>query len=379
MRVVQTSLRAPLDDLPVFEKRGKGDCLALVFAPREWMSDPAFRKRIRESLPGGARVAGCSTSGEIHADGTHEESAVVTFIDFDSTEVELVVKDGSRAQGPDQFGEEMGEAILAKVPKPASVIVFSDGLGLNGTNLVHGLFTILAPHCPFSGGMAADGETFETTLVLVDDEVFAGSVLAVVLKGDRLKTSTASVSGWRPFGTFREVTDSEDNCLRSLDGETALKVYSSYLGPDAADLPASGAIYPLEVHPRDGSPPVIRGLLTLDREAESLTFAGDIPQGSIVRLMNASYDQLVDGAAEAARIAASHVPSAELALVVSCVGRKLALGSYSDLEVEAVKEMLPARTLLTGFHSYGEIGYDRKVSRIQHHNQTMTVTLFRED
>jgi hypothetical protein len=378
MIVSQQILSTVGSEISPFEDKA-GEKLLLVFAPREWVTDEDFLSRLRKACPEGTKIAGCSSSGEISGSGALDDSAVLTFITFESTQVELVTQTCLGMDLSEETGIKLATAVLERCPQPSSVLIFSDGLNVNGSRLVEGLYSVLAPICPFSGGMAGDGAKFIQTSVIVDGRSAPNSVLAVVLKGAKLKSSTASVSGWCPFGSFRQVTESTANYLDQLDEASALSVYSSYLGRDAENLPFSGLLYPLEVHQADGSPPVIRTLLAVDQDSGRLTFAGDVPKGSTVRLMNASYDQLVEGAGQAAKIASEKVESPALALLISCVGRKLALASYTDLEVDAVKEALPPETVITGFHSYGEMGFDEGAQRIQLHNQTMTVTLLTEN
>jgi hypothetical protein len=68
-----------------------------------------------------------------------------------------------------------------------------------------------------------------------------------------------------------------------------------------------------------------------------------------------------------------------LAILVSCVGRKLVMGSRVDEEVEAVGEVLGNNSILTGFYSYGEISPFTPGASCKLHNQTMTVTCLGEN
>lgn len=378
MLVTQHIIKSPSAEIPEFPDHGDGKLL-LVFAPREWLEQSSFLDRLISACPPDTSIAGCSTSGEISARGAHDEVATLTLVSFNDTRVQIVVQPSLDMDSSRETGKRLAAQLCSHVPEPAFVLVFSDGLNVNGSELVAGMGEGLASRCLFSGGLAGDGTRFESTLVLANGVAHHHAVVGVVFEGRGLKVSCSSVAGWCPFGTFREVTRSRANLLDEIDGSPALHVYASYLGQDADDLPSSGLLYPLEVHPPDGSPPVIRTLLAVDREGGTLTFAGDIPQGSTVRLMNASYDQLVNGAGMAAAKAVAALPNPALAILVSCIGRKLALASYTDLEVDAVKERLPDGTVLCGFHSYGEIGVDETARGIELHNQTMTVTLISEN
>jgi hypothetical protein len=111
-----------------------------------------------------------------------------------------------------------------------------------------------------------------------------------------------------------------------------------------------------------------------------MTFAGDVPEGAYARLAKANFDRLVDGAVGAARTsceaAGSAVPG--LAILISCVGRKLVLKQRIEEEVEGVRQVLGEQAALTGFYSYGEIAPFALGARCELHNQTMTITTLTE-
>jgi hypothetical protein len=172
----------------------------------------------------------------------------------------------------------------------------------------------------------------------------------------------------------------EGNVLYELDGSSALALYKNYLGAHASELPASGLLFPLSLQVWGGAPRVVRTILAVDEEAGSLTFAGDIPVGARAQLMKANVDRLIDGANGAASASYDAVGSVEpdLAILISCVGRRLVMKQRTEEELDAVRDVLGARTVLAGFYSYGEIAPFAKSVRCELHNQTMTITTLRE-
>ena len=189
------------------------------------------------------------------------------------------------------------------------------------------------------------------------------------------------MGGWDTFGPERVVTKSRGNVLLELDGEPALNLYQTYLGEHAAGLPGSGLLFPLSIRMGDGET-VTRTLLNIDKDEGSITFAGDIPQGSAARLMRGNLERLIDGASTAASVAAHTAPplagGQRLALLVSCIGRRLVLKQRIEEEVEAVKYALGEQTRLTGFYSNGELCPNAAGRPSAVHNQTMTVTTLAE-
>ena len=187
--------------------------------------------------------------------------------------------------------------------------------------------------------------------------------------------------GWDVFGPEREVTRAVGNVLYALDGQPALALYRKYLGERAGELPAAGLLFPLAIRNEleaDGL--TVRTILGIDEAEQSITFAGDIPQGSFVRMMRANRDRLIDGATDAAdgvRLAGGSAGET-LCLAISCIGRRLVLGQRCEEELEAVLDTLPKGCRMVGYYSYGELS-PLGSGRCDLHNQTMTLSLLWED
>ena len=331
-----------------------------------------------EKFPGAVRL-GCSTSGEIYGENVGDNSVSLTAISFKSTKLKLVsvpLEDSSSSFGA---GKELIQQLDQDGLK--HVLVLSDGLNVNGADLVLGLREELPSGVSVTGGLAGDGADFGNTFVVVGDQVGDQMVGAVGFYGEKLSIGYGSVGGWDSFGMEREVTRSEANVLFELDGRPALEVYKSFLGDKASGLPGTGLLFPLSVRLSADTPPVVRTILAVNEEDQSLTFAGNIPQGSYVRLMKANFDRLIDGAGKSGDISMRPLDNkqADLAILISCVGRRLVLKQMVEEEIEAVREVIGDSPAITGFYSYGEIAPFEEFAPCQLHNQTMTVTTFREE
>jgi hypothetical protein len=125
---------------------------------------------------------------------------------------------------------------------------------------------------------------------------------------------------------------------------------------------------------------LVRTILSVDEKNQSITFAGDIPQGWYAHFMKANFDRLIEGASIAGQVAKSQIsaPTNCLAVAISCVGRRIVLGQRTEEEVEATLNMLGKNATLVGFYSYGEIS-PSGVATCDLHNQTMTVTTISEN
>jgi hypothetical protein len=260
------------------------------------------------------------------------------------------------------------------------VFVLSDGLNVNGSELVKGLRNNLPEGISITGGLAGDGASFKETFIVTEKAESKSKIVAAIgFYGNNISIGYGSLGGWDSFGIERLVTKSKNNVLFELDGKPALDLYKSFLGEEyAKDLPASGLLFPLNLRVKYENTPVVRTILAVNNEEQSLTFAGDIPEGSYVRLMKANFDRLIDGAVGAANYTIQNNSNPELAILISCVGRKLVLKQLIEEEVEGVSEVLGKKTILCGFYSYGEISPFSKNTKCELHNQTMTITTFKE-
>lgn len=328
-----------------------------------------------------AVCCGCSTSGELLEGHISDDTAVAALVKFSGVRVRAVKSHQTSPTASRSAGRDAAEQLRA--PDLRHVLVLSDGLLVNGTQLVAGFSDALGHDVTVTGGLAADGTRFGHTLTGLDAEIRSGQVVAVGFYGSGLRIGCGQAGGWVSFGPRRLITRSKNNVLYELDGVPALDLYKKYLGDRAAGLPATGLLFPLEVLP-DASDQtgLVRTILAVDEGAHSLTFAGDMPEGYYARLMKASHAGLVAGAGKAAeRVVPEAVQATgdRLAVLVSCVGRRLVLGQHTEEELDAVCRVLPDACRTIGFYSYGEICPLAACQRSELHNQTMTVTTIAED
>ena len=352
--------------------------LVLLFGDRTVFEDHRHYDHVRKAYPK-AHLLGCSTAGEIYGTQVSDRSLVATAIQFEHTQVS-----GSRIN-INEIGDsyQAGNRLASSLRKEGLIHVFvlSDGLGVNGSDLVKGLTSQLPPHVTVTGGLSGDGDRFAQTLVLWDEKPEQGVVAVIGLYGSRLKVGYGSLGGWDSFGPERLVTKSRGNILYELDGKSALELYKRYLGDHAKGLPATGLLFPLSLRNNGNDTPVVRTILSVNEQEQSMTFAGDVPEGSYVRLMKANFDRLIDGAAGAAKTSyqALSASSPDLAILISCVGRKMVLKQRIEEEVEGVRDIMGKNTVLTGFYSYGEISPFTPNAKCELHNQTMTITALKEE
>ena len=356
---------------------GNSAQLVLLFASPQMLKDPPTFLNIKKVYPQ-AHILGCSTAGEICGTEVTDNSLVLTAIQFEHTQIKGICIPINDMKESSNAGERLIQSL--DLENLVHVFVLSEGININGSNLVKGLTQKLPPHVTVTGGLSGDGDRFKETFVLWDGPAAKNSIAAIGLYGSRLKIGYSSFGGWDPFGPDRLITKSKDNILYELDGQSALRLYKKYLGEHAEKLPASGLLFPLSLRNPDGKDWVVRTILGINEQDQSMIFAGDLPQGSYARLMKANFERLIDGASLAAQgsYEAMGSVSPDLAILISCVGRKMILGQRIEEEVESVREVLGEKTVLTGFYSYGEISPFTPHAKCELHNQTMTITTFSE-
>ena len=347
--------------------------LVMAFGSTALLSDPSLYNVIRKDYPHASIVMN-STSGEILDTQVNDETIALTAIKFDKTQIKTGLV--NITEYPNSY--KAGRALARQFYKPDNMInmlIISDGQFVNGSDLVLGLQSIISKEITITGGLAGDGARFQTTLVGLDNNPAAGNIIAVAFYGS-LTITYGCVGGWDPFGPERLITKSEANVLYELDDQPALDIYKKYLGEKAKDLPGSGLLFPLSI--RNRTPySLVRTILAVNENDKSLTFAGNMPEGDYARLMKANFDRLIEGSSRAASDSLNGYQP-ELAILISCVGRKLVLDQRIEEEVEVVRSVYGDKTAITGFYSYGEIAPTFNFAKCELHNQTMTITTFTE-
>lgn len=372
---VEQRLWHPATGWSVIESDGPiAPTLVLFFASPGTLDDGRRFAELTSLYPRAA-LLGCTTGGEIAALDVHDGAVVATALEFADTDVRIA--EDKIAPGKSAF--DVGVTIAKALPRGGlrSVFLLSDGTQVNGTELVAGIQEVLGRNVCLTGGLAGDGPNFGTTKVGLNANPESGRVVAAGFYGERIRIGYGSVGGWDAVGPERIITRAAGNTLYDLDDMPALDLYKQYLGPEADKLPASALLFPLRIHPQ-GRPDesLVRTVVGIDVANNAMIYAGAIPQGYIAQVMLGNFDHLVAGAGRAAEKAA--IPEAKLAILVSCIGRKLLLGQRIADEVEAVGAVLGTACRTTGFYSYGEIAPMENLPVCDLHNQTMTITTFAE-
>jgi len=356
---------------------GKSAQLVLAFGSNDTLKQSPLLKELAGVYPN-ASFVGCSTAGEICGTTVYDDSLTTVAVHFEKTTVNVYEVEANSAADSFLAGERL--AALVNPANLSHLFVLSKGININGSELVKGLEKNLPENVIVTGGLAGNGPKFQETLTLSDGVPKNNVISAIAFYGHKLKIGYGSLGGWDPFGPERIVTRSKSNILYELDGKSALEIYKQYLGEQAKGLPATGLLFPLGIRGQEATTSLVRTILATNDAEQSMTFAGDVPEGYHARLMKVNFERIIDAAAKAAKNCQETIdcPKVELAIIISCCGRKWILKQRVEEEIEAVREIFGKDTILTGFYSYGEIAPVAGSKKCALHNQTMTITAFSE-
>lgn len=348
--------------------------LVLYFGDRNALIQTKIYEILKTDYPNG-HIVGCSTGGEIIGPEVHDGAITTIALELEQTAIKVCKFDinNNSLEAGINVAKHLNQSDLRWI------FTLSDGMSMNGTDFVRGIASIIGKDIPVTGGLAGDGDKFQETIVGCDDIPKSKQVVAVGFYGDKLRVGVGSMGGWSSFGPERLVTRSEGNTLYELDGKPALDLYKKYLGDMAHKLPSSALLFPLAISKKNSVGLTVRTILSIDESKQSMTFAGDIPQGYTASLMKGNSNSLVFGAENAAQSA--FIPNCkndQLAILISCIGRKLLMGQRVGDEVEAVQGVMGQSTPLIGFYSYGELSPHDETGFCELHNQTMTITTLSE-
>jgi len=353
--------------------------LTLIFGDRIQLESQNLWQECKSKFDGGDIVT-CSTAGSILGQEIYDNQLTATSIKFDSSSAKCLSFSIENKNSYD-LGKEIANVFKEDLDSLKLLYLISDGHSVNGSQLVVGVNEILEGKVPVTGGLAGDEARFEKTLVGLNQAPAENRVIAIGFSGNSLEVGYGASLGWKPFGPVRKVTKSNNNELLEIDGKPALEIYRSYLGSKAKDLPGSALLFPLKVTPPGSAESVVRTPLGVDEGINSLTCAGDILEGSTVQFMTSNFESLIEEAGTAAGRAQEVMnvsEKAQLALMVSCVGRRLVLGQLAEDEVEEASEVFGSNTAVAGFYSYGEICPSETDPNCLLQNETMTITSLRE-
>ncbi len=358
--------------------------LAFCFASARFDHLPLIRG-IR-SVIHDAPILGCTTAGEITSLGPDTKSAVVLLLKFsDSSSCQASLGLGrNMSRNPRVAGQEVArDAVLANRHSGSrhAFLMFPDGLKGNGAEVIRGIQEVLGTSFPIVGGSAADDFMFENTFQYFDDKVFEDSVCGALFSGD-MRIGIGARHGWYPLGKPRVVTEAAHNVIRKLDGKPAVRIYEDYFGRRVADMQHElmarmSVMYPLGMSIPEEEECIVRNALRVDNDG-ALICAGEVPEGSEIRVMMGSKETAMKAAKKAATLALEGLGdfTPELVFVFDSVSRERLFGRQASEEIDLVKNIFGNNVPIAGFYTYGEqapLGATVNLGQTLFHNETIVI------
>ncbi|MCC6370656.1 MAG: FIST C-terminal domain-containing protein [Bacteroidia bacterium] len=351
--------------------------LCLVFGSRPTLeANPDYYTQLRAFYPK-AEIVTTSTAGNIVNESMLDETILATSVLFEKTKLKSASFQLNLTDDV-TLGKEIARHFDA--PDLAYILVLSCS-GINAGSILAGLNNVLKGRVPVSGGVAGDDTRFEKTLVGLNNELSSSQIVAVAMYGNAIKIGHGSKGGWDTFGPRRKITKCNGNILFEIDNKPALNLYREYLGDKANELPASALLFPFAIIDPETKEQIVRGVQNIDEEKNALILYADVNEGDTLQLMRCDFDRLIDGAGNSARetFLNNNNASPELALLISCIARRLVLGQLTEEELVETRKALGPNPTICGFYSYTELSPVVGDNACHLHNQTMTITTFREE
>lgn len=308
-------------------------------------------------------LVGCTTGGEISPEGPQKGSVVLSALKSKDAKI-VIGKVEKISKNLRRAGEEIGSVLTKDIlpEEGGTIFVFPDGLSGNMTELVRGVYDSIHPTIDLVGGGAGDEWKFKRTYQFFNDSVLTDSVVGVYINTD-ISCGYGVRHGFSPVGEPLLVTKAEGNILYELNQKPALDVYLEYFGlsKDKKGIEKLGAMkevnfYPIGVPIWREEYQIVH--LNYRNPDGSITCANEIPENSIVRIMHAKKEDLLNATRLAINQAISMIKGKKLraCFIFDCVSRPLLLEESAPEEIKIVKEILGENIPVSGFYTYGEIG-----------------------
>jgi small ligand-binding sensory domain FIST len=317
----------------------------------------------------------CSTAGEILV-GTGpsaicEQSAVCCLLDPPSSAFAIRLFD--RGGGSSlELGRQIGRWGAGFCARPAFLLAIS-GLTNDGEAIIRGMQSVLPAGTIIAGGIAGDDNAFEQTATFSHEGLTYDGAVVLALDTGHIKLSSFTTSGWQGVGNEMTVTSAEGNVVRSIDGRPPVDLVTEYLNIPKEEIIATALIFPMLVTRPDGSE-TLRTALSADFETGYLTYAGSVPEGSIVRFSSSFGFETIAATTRELREYHGTDTDADLLVLFDCCARHQAAGARVNDEVLAIVDCWKAP--LIGFFTYGEIGHTRTGS-CDVFNETLSLALLK--
>ena len=316
-------------------------------------------------------IIGTTTDGIIEDTNVYNDTkSVATFTTFEKSTLRCaIVKNDDYQNNSYEVGKAITKQLVSENTKV--IISFTDGIMTNGEEYLAGIGEI-APKVILSGGMAADNGKLVKTYVFNKHEITSSGAVAIAIDSTSLNISTDYAFDWFPVGKKLIVTKSIKNRVYEIDGVSAVDTYAKYFGKELAKiLPHAGIEFPL-IFQKDGVS--VGRAVIVKHEDNSLTFAGNIPEGTEVRFGVGNAGKILENAKNSINNVLDKFQSIpEAVFTYSCMARRRFMDDNILDELKILKKLGNA----SGFFTYGEFFHSKSSNKLL--NETMTLLVMSEN
>ena len=346
-------------------------------------------KGIKEVIPN-VPLIGCSSAGEFTEEGVGKKSVCCALISSDTHKFFLGWGKGLRENEIETIEQATKDFPQTVNDYPhLSCIEFIDGLAGKGEEATSAVCNILSNLGGLSGGAAADDLKFKETNIFVNNQINSDAV-ALCLMASKVPVAIGVKHGHKPLSPALNVTKSEGCILYELNGRPAFEVWKKHtkqrakekfsIDVDKLSEPSEigSFLIKYEAGLLTGMEYKVRVPLSINADG-SLNFVCNVPQGSVLKIMESPKDAQIYSAREAAQRAVASLKGNKIAgvIVFDCVCRALILEDKFSQAVESIREVIGKDVPLIGFETYGEIAMEAgQLSGF--HNTTTSILLIPE-
>ncbi len=317
------------------------------FAFNRLSKKEGYHKRLKSKYPQ-ATIVMFSTAGHFISDKIEDDNELVCVLEFEKSSVKARSYSSEDFESDYQLGSCIGSDLESDAK---ALILITDGGLINGTDLIKGVNTHTNAGLQILGGIAGDGTRFKDTLVGLDEEPRSGQIAAVALFGEELEIVSRQDSGWSSLGLEFLITKSDKNKLIELNNKNAYEILSEFMHSETDESFTHNMLYYPFFVEDELNEGVIRTPIAVDHVGKTITYAGNMPIGSTVKLMKSRTMQLLDSTFDLANECISESSLNEFIFAISCVGRRVVLQDMANEEFVELNNVFGSNAKYFGFYS----------------------------
>ena len=326
-------------------------------------------QKIEEALPE-ALYAGCSSFGNI-LEGDFSGPGITltcTFFEYATTRVALL-QYPLCAETQARVAEELRREV-AETPWVKGIELLTTIRGMSMTTLCEGLSALKEDIQIFGGGaFCGDINGNDACVFSKAGGYMENGIVFVLLGGEDFHLETNFLTGWKPLGSYLNVTAADGCILKELNHRSAYETYYKYLHiQNDKDFFVHTLEFPFFYHYHGID--IMRAPVSSNPDG-SLVMTSDIAPNVMARIAYGDPWTILDETMEEGRRLLKFSP--ECIFVFSCAGRRTFWGDREVGKETAAYQMVAPTS---GFYTMGE--FLRTGKYLNQHNVTQVLAAMRE-